>query len=146
MNIIKEIKEEIASVQQEPSSRDLTILALIFLVIPGVIGAYSVFVKGSSNGYVWIIAGAILSLARLIPSLFKGIYRLWVGMSVVIGFFISRILLTVIFFLVITPLALVMRIVGRDPMERKWDSQAPTYWNKKEQEQDTSIERYEKQF
>jgi hypothetical protein len=146
MNILQEIKDEIASVQREPSSRDLTILALIFLVIPGAIGAYSVFLKHSSTGYVWIAAGTVLCLARLIPPLFKAMYRLWIGLSVVLGYFVSRILLTLIFFLIITPLGLVMRIVGRDPMDRKWDPEATSYWIEREQEPDTSIERYGKQF
>jgi hypothetical protein len=146
MNILQEIKDEIASVRIEPSSKDLNILALIFLVIPGLIGAYTLFWKGSSSGYVWIGAGAVLCLARVIPSLFRGIYHFWVGLSVIMGFFVSRILLTIIFFLVIMPLGLIMRVTGRDPMDRKWDPDAASYWIKREQESDTSMERYGKQF
>jgi hypothetical protein len=146
MEIIKEIREEIRAASREPSSRDLTILALLFLVIPGLIGLYLLLWKGSGAGYIWIIVGALLCLARLIPPLFRNIYRLWLGFSVVLGYFVSRLLLTIIFFLVITPTGLIMRLVGRDPMERKWEPNAATYWKPRDQNADTSLERYEKQF
>ncbi len=146
MDIIKEIRDEIQTARREPSSRDLTKLALLFLIIPGLIGLYLVLWKGSGTGYVWMIAGAVLCLARAITPLFRFVYDAWLAFSIILGYFISRLLLTVIFFLVMTPTGLIMRLVGRDPMERKWEPNAPTYWKARDQNADTSLERYEKQF
>jgi hypothetical protein len=145
MSIIHDIKEEIRATWREPTSRDLNILALLFLVLPGIIGGLTLW-KGSANGWIWITAGCALGISRVIPPLFKAIYRIWITFSIVLGYFVSRILLTIIFLIVITPMGLIMRIVGKDPMERKLDPNAATYWEPKEQEKDTSIERYEKQF
>lgn len=146
VNIIKEIREEIEAAYREPTSRDMTILALLFLVLPGAIGAYYLLWKGSWSGYWWIAAGVCLSISRLIVPLFRVIYRLWISLSVILGYFISRIVLTIIFFLVITPTGLLMRLVGKDPMERKRDPNAPSYWAPREEPHPTTIERYEKQF
>jgi hypothetical protein len=146
MNIIQEIKEEMRAAYRDPSSRDLNVLALIFLVIPVVIGAYQLFLKGSRSGYVWMGAGLVLCLCRLIPPLFRVIYRLWLNFSVILGFFVSRVLLTIIFFIVIMPTGLIMRLSGKDPMDRKLDPAASTYWQKKEPQEDTSTARYERQF
>jgi len=146
MNIIQEIKDEIKAAYREPTGRDLTILAVLFLVIPLAIGAFSVLVRGSQSGYYWVIAGVLLGLSRLIPPLFRLIYRAWICLSVILGYFISRAILTIVFVVVIIPTGLIMRLLGKDPMERKWDPNAPSYWVKKEPEQDTGIERYEKQF
>lgn len=146
MSIIQEIREEIKAAEVEPTNRDLNILALLFLGIGCAIGAYVLFWKGSTNGYIWMAVGALLSVTRLIRPLFQSIFRFWVGMSVVLGYFISRILLTGIFFIVITPTGIIMRLTGKDPMERKLDPDAPTYWNPREHQEDTSVERYEKQF
>jgi hypothetical protein len=146
MSIITEIKEEIRSVRREPSSRDLNILALIFLVLPSAYGGLQVFLKGNPKGYVWIGVGVALGLSRLIPPLFRAIYHFWVGFSVVLGYFVSRILLTIIFFLVMTPTGFIMRLTGKDPMDRKRDPASTSYWSPRTQEPDTSIERYEKQF
>ncbi len=146
MNIIEEIREEIQAVQMEPTKRDMNILALLFLGIGCAIGAYVLFWKGSSNGYIWAAGGAALCACRAIPPLFRGIYRFWVGFSVVLGYFVSRILLTIIFFIVVLPTGIIMKILGKDPMERRRDPDTATYWKQKEPEADTSIERYEKQF
>jgi Saxitoxin biosynthesis operon protein SxtJ len=146
MNIIQDIRDEIRSTWKEPSGRDLNLLAVMFLVIPGVIGCYLAFWKGSWNGYVWIVVGLALAFSRLIPPLFRLIYGFWLGFSVVLGYFISRIILTMVFFIVLTPTGLIMRVLGKDPMERKLDPGAPSYWRPREKSDDNSIERYEKQF
>jgi hypothetical protein len=146
MNIIQEIKDEIQTAQREPSNRDLNILALLFLIIPALIGLYMVFRKGSDAGYIWMIVGAALAATRLVQPLFRAIYSLWLGFSVILGYFISRALLTIIFFVVLTPTGLVMRLVGKDPMDRKWDTSAESYWIKREDDRSANLERYEKQF
>ncbi|MFH1116987.1 MAG: SxtJ family membrane protein [Pseudomonadota bacterium] len=146
MNIIEEIREEIRAVLVEPSNRDMNILALLFLGIGCAVGAYVLFLKGSSNGYIWAAGGAVLGACRAVPQLFRRIYRFWVGFSIVLGYFVSRMLLTIIFFIVVLPTGIIMRIAGKDPMERKRDPEAATYWKQKEPEADTGVERYEKQF
>lgn len=145
MNIIKEIRAEIQAVWREPTSRDLTILAGLFFVILCAIGGYLLW-KGATNGWMWIIAGTVLALSRIVTPFFKAIYRIWIILSIIIGYFVSRVLLTIIFFIVIIPMGLIMRILGKDPMERKLDPNAASYWIPKEQEKDPSVERYEKQF
>ncbi len=146
MNVIQDIKDEIKAARRVPSSRDLNILALLFLVLPGLMGAYQLLWKGREVGWIWIIAGAVLAACRLVPPLFRGIYSFWMGFSVVLGYFVSRVLLTLVFFIAITPTGLIARLFGKDPMERKLDPSAASYWQRKEQESDTSVERYERQF
>jgi len=70
----------------------------------------------------------------------------WISLAVILGYFVSRILLTIIFFLVMLPTGLLMRLFAKDPMDRKLDPDAPTYWIKREEPSDTSVKRYEKQF
>jgi hypothetical protein len=103
MSIIKEIKDEIKAAYREPTKKDLNVLALLFLVLPVAIGAHLLYWKRSSNGYIWIAVGLILFIARFIPPLFRRIYSLWVSFSIVIGYFVSRALLTFIFFIVMAP-------------------------------------------
>jgi len=146
MNIIREIREEIKSAYREPSIRDLNILALLFLVIPALIGGYILWRRGAYSGYVWIGVGVGLALSRLVPPLFRLIYRLWISFSVVLGYFISRVILTLVFYLVMTPTGLLMRVLSKDPMERKIDPNADSYWIKREPQTDYSVQRYEKQF
>lgn len=146
MSIIQEIRDEIRVASVEPSSRDLTKLAGLYLIIPGLIGCYLLFWKGAASGRWWISAGVALAATRLVPPLFRFIYRLWISLAVILGYFVSRVLLTLIFFLVMLPTGLLMRVFAKDPMERKRDPAAPSYWIKREEPTDTSLKRYEKQF
>jgi hypothetical protein len=146
MNIIQEIKDEIKAVSVVPTKRDMNILAVLFLVIPCAVGAHLLYWRDSAYGWVWLAIGIVLFLSRFIPPLFSYIFGKWVALSIVLGYFISRILLTLIFFLVIMPTGFIMKLFGKDPMDRKLDPEAKTYWIKHEQPENNSIERYEKQF
>jgi hypothetical protein len=57
---------------------------------------------------------------------------LFVGLSLValpIGFVISQVLMAVIYYLVMTPIGLVFRLIGRDVLGRKIDRQRASYWH-----------------
>jgi large-conductance mechanosensitive channel len=55
------------------------------------------------------------------------VYRVWMRIGHMIGSVISRIILGVVFFLVVTPLGLMMRATGKDPMNRRFDASLPSY-------------------
>jgi hypothetical protein len=146
MNFINEIKEEFSSAYAPPSKRDLNMLAMLFLVIPGTIGGYMIVWKGNQAGWIWLAVGILACSLRLLPKVFVLVHCLWIAFAIVIGYFVSRIILTAVFCLIITPMALVMRILGKDPMDRAWDRNETSYWKQKHQEEDKSLQRYEKQF
>lgn len=146
MDIIGEIREEIHAAQRPPSARDLTILALLFTGVACVVGLYYLFLRGASTGWYWIGAGAALGSLRVIPPVFRFIYRVWVSFSVVIGYFVSRLILVLVFLIVMIPTGLLMRVLGKDPMDRKWEPDASSYWITRAPTEDQSVERYEKQF
>jgi hypothetical protein len=58
----------------------------------------------------------------------KPIFVGWMYASFPIGFVVSHIVIGVIFYLVITPIGLMMRLFGRDTMYRSFDREAATYW------------------
>jgi hypothetical protein len=145
MSLFQEIRGEIKAVVKEPTSRDLTMLALLFFGFPAVIGGLKLW-KGDASAWYWIGAGVFLAALRIIPPLFRVIYRSWLAFAVILGHFVSRILLTVVFFLVLLPTGLIMRVLGKDPMERRMDPHATTYWQKRDTPPEYTVERYERQF
>jgi hypothetical protein len=146
MDIINEIREEMHAAQRPPSGRDLTVLALLFTGIACVVGAYYLVWRGVFAGWYWIGAGILLGALRLIPAAFRIVYRVWIGFSVIIGYFVSRIILLLVFLIVMVPTGLLMRALGKDPMERKLQPETHSYWMKRAPDEDQSVERYEKQF
>ncbi|OLN30847.1 Arginine/ornithine antiporter ArcD [Desulfovibrio sp. DV] len=65
--------------------------------------------------YVTIAAGLLL-LDMISPSLFKPAAKVWFGLSHVLGTVMSKVLLTLVFFLVLTPMGLMRGLLGKDPM------------------------------
>ena len=57
----------------------------------------------------------------------RGFYRAWMRVAMVIGTIVNTIVLAVVFYLVITPMGLVMKLAGKDPMRRKFDPSASSY-------------------
>ena len=58
----------------------------------------------------------------------RPIYLGWIHLTFPIGWVISHVAMTLIYYLAFTPIGLIMRLFGRDPMERRLDRVAETYW------------------
>jgi len=76
----------------------------------------------------WIVAGILWGLALLIPNSLKRIYQGWMYFALVIGWINTRLLLAIVFFLIITPIGLFMRLFGKSPVKNK-PSQSTSYRN-----------------
>jgi hypothetical protein len=75
----------------------------------------------------WALFGLLAVLAFAAPMSLNPVYRVWMRFGHMVGSVISRIILGVVFFLVVTPLGLMMRATGKDPMNRRFDSSLPSY-------------------
>lgn len=64
------------------------------------------------------LAVGLLLLGMVWARAYKPLAMLWLGLSLALGAVMSRLILCLIFFIVVTPLALVMRLFGHDPMRR----------------------------
>src|SRR4051812_38779795 len=77
---------------------------------------------------LWALAAACGIAALVAPAVLQ---PLFIGMSIIafpIGMVVSYIILAIMFYGVITPVGLIMRLFGRDTMQRRLDPQAATYW------------------
>jgi ABC-type uncharacterized transport system permease subunit len=95
------------------------------------------------------IAIAAVALAISIVGLVSPAFmrRVWIGMMVglsPIGWVMSHLILGVIYYLVVTPVGLALRAAGRDPLNRRFDRDAKSYWiDRREQPE---VERYFRQY
>jgi hypothetical protein len=107
--------------------KTLTSFALIVGAALLVIAAFRWY-RGSAS-WIWItliaIAALLLIAAAIAPSLLRPVYRVWMRIGEALGWINTRILLTLVFFLVVAPIGLLMRLFGRSPIAmEKRDS----YW------------------
>ncbi|RJR29108.1 MAG: hypothetical protein C4574_03885 [Candidatus Latescibacterota bacterium] len=78
-------------------------------------------------------AGALALAAIFVPRVLRPVYRGWMVVARGLLWFNTRLLLSIIFFLVVTPIALAFRVARRDPLERALDEGAASYWKKRPQ-------------
>jgi Mg2+/Co2+ transporter CorB len=115
-------------------------LGIALLVIAGVLywrtapGVIAV----SSIGVLLLVVGFVA------PAILGPLYKPWMALAVLLGFIMTRILLTLIFVLLFIPTGLLMRLFGRDPLRRKLDPDAKTYWIRKQYNPESRerLERY----
>jgi hypothetical protein len=120
----------LVTINHRPTPQQLRTFSLCWLAFFGLWSTWAWWRHGPTTA---VMAAALLSVGvPLVGQVWReGLRRVYVGMSYLtwpIGFVLSWLILAVVFYLVMTPIALVMRLVGYDPLERKWDPQAATYW------------------
>ncbi|HNQ56255.1 MAG: sxtJ [Rhodocyclaceae bacterium] len=75
----------------------------------------------------WYVAIGLGAWGLLAPLSLRLPYGLWTRLGHALGWLNTRLLLGIIFYLMITPMGLAMRLFGRDPMRRRIDAAAKTY-------------------
>ena len=94
----------------------------------------------------WIVAALAISWAGLAPSTLRFVYKPWMKLAEVLGAINSRIILGLIFFLMIVPMALVMKILGKSPLRSHERKNADTYRLLRENDSLELVARMEKPF
>jgi hypothetical protein len=81
---------------------------------------------------VWIpLCAAVLLTGLLLKGATSRAVQGWLGFSLILSRFNSRVILTVVFFLFLTPLALLYRLFARNPLMLKKDKRASTYFQER---------------
>ena len=149
MNFISAIKNDIRKIDQ--SKQVMRKFGLLLGIILAVFCAI-VFYKHRSEVEIPIsvFVFGILSIfsfitALLYPKALKPINTVMIFIGMIIGWIMTRVILTILFFVVILPIGLVLRISGHDSMNRKPDAKLQSYWLEKK-ETDLLPERYERLF
>ena len=139
-----------------PARRRLRRFGVVALVAFAAVGAW-VFLRHSLFGFalsegavsvaayvLWCIAAVCGVLAAVAP---RALRPLYLGLSLVglpIGRVVSHVVMGVVYYVVLTPIGLVMRLLVRDPLHRKFEPNAKTYWVRRDETEEAK--RYFRQF
>ena len=77
---------------------------------------------------LWSVGGLLMTIGVIVPTLLTPVYWLWMKLAHLLGWVNTRLLLGIIFFVIITPMAIVMKVFGRDALSRKIDKDVDSYW------------------
>jgi len=127
------------------ADKELRTFAFTLSCALGFLGGLVLWRKGETGFLLWVVGMVILSMGLLKPGLLGPIHRGWMGISFLMGFFMTHLILALMYYLVFTPVALVMRALGRDPLRLKYDGDVTSYWMKRPR-REFPRESYEKMF
>jgi hypothetical protein len=110
---------------QLPSNRSF---GTLFVVVFAILGGFSWWNSGTLYPYWLALSGLTGAVTLLAPDWLTALNRAWMKLAQILNMIVSPIVLGVIFFVVMLPFGLVMRIRGRDPLRRRYEAAAPSYW------------------
>ena len=137
----------LVEIKWNPNLKELRYFGTIALIATAILGLLLYVFKGIAIEWslaVWAL-GIIIFLTSLISiKLTRLIYLGLILITFPIGLVVSFILMVLFYFLLITPLGLVFRLMGRDLLNQKFDREAKSYWV--EREPPENLSRYFHQF
>ncbi len=101
---------------------------VVFTVVFAIIGVFPLWGGGSPAYWAFGISAVFLALALARPGTLKPLNRLWHLAGLGLGKVVNPLVLGFLFFVTITPMALIMRMMGKDPLRLKFDPGAESYW------------------
>ena len=129
-----------------PPRRQLRQFAgLLFLFALGLSGW--LLYRGASMTTAGAVFSAIAGVATVgwfWTGLLRVVFVAWMLLAFPIGWVVSHVLLALIYYLIFTPIGIMMKLFGYDPMRRQLDREAKTYWRPRREEDDP--QRYFKQY
>ena len=135
--------EEIKNIKSEKS--DLRnfgiIIGIILLIISGFL-----FWKEKESYQIFLALGITLFFTAIaIPVVLKPVYWIWMIFAIILGWFMTRLILSLLFYIIFTSIGLTLRFLGKQFLELRWDKSKESYWNFRTNEH-LKKENYEKQF
>ena len=122
--------------------RDFGILiGFILLIIAGIL----FYKEGESYVIIFWLGIAFIGFGLGMPIILKPFYSTWMYFAVVLGWFMTRLILGLLFYIVVSPIGFISRLFGKEFLDLKTSSLNRSYWNYKDNDS-ISHQNYEKQF
>lgn len=112
-----------------PSNRSFGTVFVVFFTL---LGAWSWWRGGDRHLWWFALSALVLLFTLLAPGLLTPFNRAWMKLGDLLNRIVSPLVLGVMFYGLITPIALAMRLAGRDSLYRQFDAQTESYWVKRD--------------
>jgi len=135
--------EEIKNIKT--AKKDIRSFGVTFGIIFLIIAGFLYFQEKDSFQLFIYLAGSFSFSGIILPIVLKPAYMIWMIFAVILGWFMTRVILSLLFYLIITPIGLFLRILGKDLLGLKEAKNQKSYWSMRNSEKEQK-QNYEKQF
>jgi hypothetical protein len=101
---------------------------VVFACVFVVIGCWPFLYGDSARAWALVVAAVFAAITMWKPALLAGPNRLWLKFGLLLGKIVSPVALGILFYLVIAPVGMLMRLTGKDPLRLKLDRGTASYW------------------
>jgi hypothetical protein len=114
--------------EQPATKKDLRSFGLLVGGVFSIIGVWPLLLRGEPYRF-WAVAlgGMLILLGAVAPSVLAPLHRLWMRIGHILGWINTRILLSLVFYGLITPIGILFRLTGKDVMRQTFAEDSPTY-------------------
>ena len=109
-------------------NRHLRNFGIIMAVVLSIIGSVLLGHDIPACIYLFTISGIFLVSGLAFPKLLYPIEWGWMKLANILGYIMTRVILTITFYLIITPIGLLRQLFSKDPLDIKIDKSAESYW------------------
>jgi protein-S-isoprenylcysteine O-methyltransferase Ste14 len=136
----------LVELKADPTKSELKWFGVLLLAFCGFIGllVWRATDTLTASRYVWAAGVLLAAIYYAVPPVRRPMFVAWMYAAYPMGWVVSHVLLAVVFFGVLTPIGLAMRLFREDPMHRRLDRAARSYWVERRPAADVS--RYFRQF
>ena len=115
---------------RQPGPNELRVFGALLALFAGLVGTLLSWQLGlpTAARIVWWLGGLLALAYYAVRPLRRPLIRAWITVTFPLGWVISHVVLAVVYYGVFSPIGLVQRLLGRDPMQRRADPGAESYW------------------
>jgi hypothetical protein len=140
---VKVVIEEISSIRSGP--RDLRRFGITMCIALAVLAALLFWRGKVIYVYVGLLSPIFLILGLVAPVVLWPVHKVWMSLAYVLGWVMTRVILSLLFFLGVTPVGLLGKLFGKKFLDVEMQDSRETYWIPRDQGEQSPA-RYEKQY
>ena len=103
----------------------------VFFVVFLIIGLWPIKNGENLNSYFLVVSALFLILGLINSKILSPLNKLWIKFGEILGIMIAPIVMAIVYFIILTPVSLIVRILGKDLLGLKFLKEKKTYWIKR---------------
>lgn len=135
--------EEIKNIKSE--KKDLRNFGITFGVVLGILAGALWWNEKDTYCIFIVLSLSFFFFGFVLPALLKPLQKVWMAFAVVMGFFMTNVILGILFYIVFTFIGVGLRLFGKQFLDLKMDSSKRSYWHYRKKTLFNKTD-YEKQF
>lgn len=120
------ILEEIRNTKSDKN--ELRQFGITMGIALGLLGGLLLWRGKDYSPYLLVLSIVFLFIGLVLPVLLKPIHKTWMTLATLMGWFMTRVIIIILFYLLVTPIGLMARLCGKTFLDTKFERNVNSYW------------------